>query len=61
MKQVRYRLTPQGKFELVRIDDDRTAALEDAIEVLDSAAHYPAGVSFNVRNPATTVREWQSV
>ena len=34
-KGVHYRVTSQGKMELVRIDDDRTAALEDSIYVLD--------------------------
>lgn len=34
-KQLRYKLTESGRFELIRINDDRTAGLENAIDRAD--------------------------
>ena len=64
-KAVHYRMRSDGKFELVRMDDDRTAALEDAIFVLDSApGALPFRAGFRAIGPrdgrASLARGWVS-
>lgn len=60
MRGVHYRLRGDGKFELVRMDDDRTAAFEDALWMIDSAASLPSRVQ--MRKPkAAGGREFASV
>ena len=61
MKLIRYKVGLDGKQGLLRDKDDRSAALEDAVEVLDTAANLPGKAGMKQPSARVGVQSWQPI